>query len=232
MHKKVDLRGLTPPEPVVRTKRLLAEFEDGILEVLVDAGSSRDDILHFAAFKKYSASVVAETARAVRLKIVKGNPPPEEPEAPGTEEKAAPPPESEPSASQKRAAEEAKPSPRTEPVRGQPKPESLLLITSEGIGEDNRRLSTELMADTLRAIAESDRRPPRIVLMNSGVALACKGSPALDALRRMCDSGTEILVSAESLEFLGLRGLLAAGTAADVKQITEAILSAAQVTNL
>jgi len=41
MHKKVDLRGLTPPEPVVRTKRLLTEAEDIALDVLVDVGPSR-----------------------------------------------------------------------------------------------------------------------------------------------------------------------------------------------
>ena len=106
------------------------------------------------------------------------------------------------------------------------------MITSDGIGEDNRRLSIKLMADTLRAIAQGDRRPAKIVLMNSGVALACEGSPAVEALRRMSDSGTEVLVSAESLEFLGLRGLLMAGTAADVQRTTDAILSAAQVMKL
>ena len=188
MHKKVDLRGLTPPEPVVRTKRLLTEMDEGIVEVLVDVGPSKDDILHFANFKKYQAEVVAQTATAVRLKIVKGNPPP--------------------------AAER------------------LLLITSGGLGEDNRRLASGLMANMLHAIAESRERPAKIVLVNSGVTLACEGSPALGTFRRLSDSGAVILVSAESLDYLGLRARLAAGTAADIAQLTEAVLSAGQVLRL
>ena len=223
MHKKVDLRGLAPPEPVVRAKRLLAEMEEGLLDVIVDAGPSKDDLLHFATFKKYRVSVVAETAGAVRLRIIKGNPPPEEPEAPKAEEKAAP-AEQEPSV----APSDARPSPPSPP----PVTEPLLLITSDGIGEDNRRLAASLMTHLLQAVPENDRRPAKVVLMNSGVALACDGSPALEALRGLADKGIPILVSAESLDFLGLRARLAAGTAADVKQVTEAILSATQVLRL
>jgi selenium metabolism protein YedF len=216
MHKKVDLRGLTPPEPVVRTKRLLAEMEEGIIEVLVDVGPSKDDILHFANFKKYQAEVVAQTATAVRLKIVKGNPPPEQPEPSKAEEQAA-------------SAE----APKKEPGAGPPPAaERLLLITSDGLGEDNRRLASGLMANMLHAIAESRERPAKIVLVNSGVTLACEGSPALGTFRRLSDSGAVILVSAESLDYLGLRARLAMGTAADIAQLTEAVLSAGQVLRL
>jgi selenium metabolism protein YedF len=227
MHKKVDLRGLTPPEPVVRTKRLLTEAEDIALDVLVDVGPSKDDILHFAHFKHYQASVVAETASAVRLRIIKGNPPPEE-EAPKAEEKAAPAEEKTPHAEESR--EEVRPG--TSGAHPTPAGEPLLLITSDGLGEDNRRLAVALMANMLHAVADSSKKPAKIVLVNSGVALACEGSAALGSLRRLSDGGAAILVSAESLDFLGLRSRLAAGTAADVAQVTAAILSAAQVIRL
>jgi hypothetical protein len=39
-------------------------------------------------------------------------------------------------------------------------------------------------------------------------------------------------VSAESLDYLGLRARLAMGTAADIAQLTEAVLSAGQVLRL
>ena len=223
MHKKVDLRGLVPPEPVVRTKRLLEEAEDLALDVLVDVGPSKDDILHFAAFKKYRASVIAETASAVRLRIIKGNPPPEE-EKPKADPKAPPPEEKEPQAEKQREEVRAE--------AGAPHAAPVLLITGDGLGEDNRRLATSLMANVLRSISEGRQRVAKIVLMNSGVALACEGAPALEALRRLADNGVPILVSAESLEFLGLRPRLAAGTAADVAQVADALFSAAQVLRL
>ena len=224
MHKKVDLRGLTPPEAVVRTKRLLAEAEDLAMDVLVDVGPSKEDILHFATFKKYRATVVAETASAVRLRIIKGNPPPIEEAPPKPDPKAAP--------AEEKPPQPERPREEVRAERGAPPAAPLLLITSDGIGEDNRRLATSLMANVLQAMAAGRQRPAKIVLMNNGVTLACEGSPALGPLRQLADQGAPILVSSESLDFLGLRARLAAGTAADASQVAEAVLSAAQVLRL
>ncbi len=219
MHQKLDLRGLAPPEPVVRVKKALAAADDMALDVLVDAGPAMEDILHFAAFKKHQAEVVSQTAGAVRLKIVKGNPPPEKPEEAEEKPPRAETPREEP------AAHAARPAPP--PAVG-----SVLVITGEGVGEDNRRLARAILIHLLQAAAEDGRRPAKVVLLNSGVALACEGSEVLQTLKKLADGGAEVLVSAESLDFLGLRPRLAAGAAANAAQVAQALFSGAQVIRL
>ncbi len=53
MLKTIDARGLACPMPVVETKKALAEFGEGTLEVLVDNEVSRDNVIKFASSSGY-----------------------------------------------------------------------------------------------------------------------------------------------------------------------------------
>ena len=48
MEHKIDTRGLSCPLPVVATRKKLLEMNSGILEVLTDTGTSRDNITRMA----------------------------------------------------------------------------------------------------------------------------------------------------------------------------------------
>ncbi|MDI3538188.1 MAG: hypothetical protein PWP12_376 [Bacillota bacterium] len=48
MAHRVDARGLSCPQPVVLTKKALAELQAGQLEVVVDNPAARDNVLRFA----------------------------------------------------------------------------------------------------------------------------------------------------------------------------------------
>ncbi|HHY92872.1 MAG TPA: hypothetical protein GX511_05985 [Firmicutes bacterium] len=48
MPHRVDARGLSCPQPVVLTKKALADLTAGQLEVLVDNPAARDNVLRFA----------------------------------------------------------------------------------------------------------------------------------------------------------------------------------------
>lgn len=45
MNQRIDTRGLSCPLPVVTVRNKLLEMKKGILEVLVDAGTSKDNIV-------------------------------------------------------------------------------------------------------------------------------------------------------------------------------------------
>ena len=48
MVEKFDVRGLSCPLPVVKVKNKLAELKKGILEVLVDTGTAKDNVSRMA----------------------------------------------------------------------------------------------------------------------------------------------------------------------------------------
>jgi len=48
MNQKIDVRGLSCPLPVVAVRNKLLEMKKGILEVLVDTGTSKDNITRMA----------------------------------------------------------------------------------------------------------------------------------------------------------------------------------------
>lgn len=48
MNQRIDVRGLSCPLPVVAVRNKLLEIKKGILEVLVDTGTSKDSIIRMA----------------------------------------------------------------------------------------------------------------------------------------------------------------------------------------
>jgi tRNA 2-thiouridine synthesizing protein A len=48
MVEKLDVRGLSCPLPVVKVRNKLTELKEGLLEVLVDTGTAKDNITRMA----------------------------------------------------------------------------------------------------------------------------------------------------------------------------------------
>jgi len=48
MAEKLDVRGLSCPLPVVKVSNKLTELKEGLLEVLVDTGTAKDNITRMA----------------------------------------------------------------------------------------------------------------------------------------------------------------------------------------
>lgn len=44
----VDARGLSCPQPVIETKRVLDKRSSGVVEILVDTVTSRENVMRFA----------------------------------------------------------------------------------------------------------------------------------------------------------------------------------------
>ena len=44
----VDVRGLSCPQPVIETKRVLDKHSSGVVEILVDTVTSRENVMRFA----------------------------------------------------------------------------------------------------------------------------------------------------------------------------------------
>jgi TusA-related sulfurtransferase len=60
MNQSIDVRGLSCPLPVVAVRNKLLEMKKGILEVLVDTGTSKDNIARMATNTDWKVEVKEE----------------------------------------------------------------------------------------------------------------------------------------------------------------------------
>ncbi|HNU92752.1 MAG TPA: sulfurtransferase TusA family protein [Spirochaetota bacterium] len=57
MADKLDMRGLSCPQPVYETKKKIEAMGSGVLDVLVDSGAARENIKRLAENRGWSVSV-------------------------------------------------------------------------------------------------------------------------------------------------------------------------------
>jgi tRNA 2-thiouridine synthesizing protein A len=57
MTEKIDVRGLSCPQPVMESQRKMSQMTGGVLEVYVDSGTARDNVSRMAKKKGWSVKV-------------------------------------------------------------------------------------------------------------------------------------------------------------------------------
>jgi selenium metabolism protein YedF len=93
-----------------------------------------------------------------------------------------------------------------------------------GIGED--ALGAILMRSFLKTLMDLEKKPSRLILINSGVRLASEGSEALETLKKLSEEGVEILVCGTCLDFYGLKEKLRVGMVSNMYDIAQSLLEA------
>jgi len=93
-----------------------------------------------------------------------------------------------------------------------------------GLGEDT--LGSILMRSFLRTLLDSETKPNRLILINSGVRLASEGSEVLETLRKLSEEGVEILACGTCLDFYGLKEKLKVGVISNMYDIAQSLLEA------
>jgi selenium metabolism protein YedF len=108
----------------------------------------------------------------------------------------------------------------------------VLVVSSDIMGRGEAELGNILVRGFFHTLGEVEPLPQRILFFNTGVRLACTGSPVLDDLRALEDKGIELLVCGTCLNYLELTEQLAAGQVSNMYDIAETMLSAGKVVNL
>jgi tRNA 2-thiouridine synthesizing protein A len=57
MTEKIDVRGLSCPQPVIEAQKKMAQMSGGLLEVYVDTGTARDNVSRMALKKGWAVTV-------------------------------------------------------------------------------------------------------------------------------------------------------------------------------
>ena len=193
--KTIDARGLPCPQPVILTRKALAEGGFELLEITVDNEAARENILKFAAYAHCPVEGVVSEGTLHRIRLA--------PDA-GTRVAAAP---------------EAEACPSPQQVAG-----ATVLLSSDGLGQGDPDLARLLMRGFVYALQECELPPRRIILMNGGVRLAIEGSDSLEHLRSLADLGVEVLACGTCLEFFKLKESLAVGRITNMYEIASLLL--------
>lgn len=112
------------------------------------------------------------------------------------------------------------------------KTDLVLLFTRYGMGHGPEALQQTLAVKYLTLTLESGRLPAKILFYTDGVRLACKGSPALDALHRLEDLGVELVLCKTCLDQYGLGREVQAGVVGGMGDILEVVQTAPRVVSL
>jgi len=108
----------------------------------------------------------------------------------------------------------------------------VLLVTGAALGRGDEELGRVLMQSFLATLAQSEHVPRKILLLNSGVRLACEGSPVLDSLLALESKGVEIVACGTCLDYYGLKESLCVGSVTNMYSIVEALAEAEKVLHL
>jgi len=198
--RTVDARGQACPQPVILTRKALAEGGFDLLEVLVDDASSRENVVRFAGYAHCQVDAVEEDGAVSRILI-----------RPGTAAPAETP-------ARVFAAPEGAPVPLAGAAG------ATVLIAAPGIGAGDEKLGALLMRGFLYTLTEAEVLPARIIFMNGGVKLAVEGSESLVNLRRLAERGVEILACGTCLEFYQLKEALGVGRVSNMYEIAGLLL--------
>jgi selenium metabolism protein YedF len=110
--------------------------------------------------------------------------------------------------------------------------ELVFFIDSDSMGKGSEELGSILMRAFLHTLGEAEVKPQKLILVNSGVKLACEGSPALEDLRLINSQGVEILACGTCLNYFELKDKLKAGRISNMYEILSTLSQAGRTVKI
>ena len=102
----------------------------------------------------------------------------------------------------------------------------VIYINSQLFGCGDEALGSFLMKAFLKTLLDLEKKPDRLILINSGVRLASEGSQVLDTLRALSEEGVEIVSCGTCLDFYKLRDKMSVGKISNMYDIIQSMLKA------
>ncbi|MBE0637269.1 MAG: sulfurtransferase-like selenium metabolism protein YedF [Bacteroidales bacterium] len=102
-------------------------------------------------------------------------------------------------------------------------------IQRNRLGDGAEELGTLLIKAFINTLPETTVKPKTLVFLNSGIFLAISDSPVLDSLRKLENTGTEILVCGTCLDYYQKKAELSVGKISNMYDILERLGQASHV---
>jgi selenium metabolism protein YedF len=110
--------------------------------------------------------------------------------------------------------------------------QTVLLITSDGMGRGDHALKQKLIQTYLRLIDESDAHPAILCFYTAGVKLVTKGSPVIEQLRSLEGKGVNLVICGTCLNHYNLQDHVEVGIVGGMTDIIEAQFKAKKAITL
>lgn len=104
-----------------------------------------------------------------------------------------------------------------------------LLVTADTFGRGDEELGALLIKSFFYALAESDKLPEAVYLVNAGVKLVCDGSPVLDSMGKLVELGVEVHSCGLCLDYFQLKDNLRVGNVTNMYAIVERLMNSRPV---
>lgn len=199
--RTIDCRGLACPQPVLETKKALDGFVGEEIIVLLDDPASKENVRRFAESQGHRVSV-AEEKGVFTLRIEKGQKKEEPTRMAGKE---------------------------IETKQSLASLGFVVFIDSDSLGRGPEELGKILIRSFLQTLEQSEAQPQKIILINSGVKLACEGSEVLEDLQEFSLKGIEILSCGTCLDYFGIKKKLRVGRVSNMYEILISLTQAGKV---
>ena len=196
MSETIDARGKACPQPVLMTKQGLESLKEGILTVIVDDPTSRDNVERFARSQGCDVEI-EQRKKAFFLNIVKGHP---------IEVSAGGP------AGQKTA-------PSSEP-------NVVVYVSADHMGAGDQELGSILIRAFLKTLKGVSPKPKKLIFVNSGVKLTTEGSDAIGSIRELEAMNIDVLSCGTCLDYYRLKDKLKVGLVSNMFDIASSLMGA------
>jgi selenium metabolism protein YedF len=108
----------------------------------------------------------------------------------------------------------------------------VLLVGSDGLGRGDEELGRLLMHRFLHELGSASTKPETALFINTGVKLVADDSPVLGQLKRLEETGVELLACSTCLERFGLMERVAVGSRTNMGHIVAALTAATKVVSV
>lgn len=231
MKKSLDLRGLTCPEPVLRTKKLIDDQSLSCIEVLVDSEVNVQNLTRLGNSQKLT--VLSETEDQ-HFKVVLQRPTTTtETTTETTAETTLSEHRHEPSAAITKLSTIAAGTNHNMSSTG-----TIILISRNKFGESDHNsdkvkedhdFSANLLNLFLQTLLQSGHEPRAILMVNSGVKLMDPDGPYIKVLTELREKGIEVLACGLCLDYYGLKSKIKTEQVTNMFAICEYLFSADRV---
>lgn len=197
----IDCKGLTCPEPVLRTRDALSTLAEGVIEVMVDNEASCVNVTRFARGQGCQVQM-SQQDNVYSLLVSKGAEAKPSPHAPEVEDFDCD-------------------LPATVGV--------VYVISANTMGQGSDELGWGLLQTYVQTIKEISPLPTRILFYNSGVLLTCRQSGILKYLQELEEMGVEILSCGTCIDFFNKNDEVLVGSLTNMFEIMDSMARAQKV---
>jgi len=109
---------------------------------------------------------------------------------------------------------------------------TVIMITSNGMGNADEKLQHALMTKYLELLMQNNSLPAALCFYTAGVKLVCDGSPVIEQLRILEEKGVRLIVCSTCLNYYELNDKVKVGIVGGMGDIIEAQVKADKVITL